>query len=59
MPEENDKKELDADDIVIDETENIEDTPKAEPEEILSDQKKIRRKKTAKIIENRRKNMKN
>ena len=41
MPEENDKKELDADDIVIDETENIEDTPKAEPEEILSDQKKL------------------
>ena len=37
MPEENDKKELDADDIVIDETENIEDTPKAEIEEILSD----------------------
>ena len=41
MPEENDKKELDADDIVIDETENIEDTPKAEIEEILSDQKKL------------------
>ena len=39
MPEENDKKESDTDDIVIDETENIEDTPKAETEEILSDQK--------------------
>ena len=41
MPEENDKKESDTDDIVIDETENIEDTPKAEIEEILSDQKKL------------------
>ena len=41
MPEENDKKESDTDDIVIDETENIEDTPKAETEEILSDQKKL------------------
>ena len=41
MAEEDKNQEFDTDDISNDESENIEDTHKAEPEEILSDQKKL------------------
>jgi molecular chaperone GrpE len=41
MAEEDKNQEFDTDDISNDESENIEDTPKAEPEEILSDQEKL------------------